>query len=575
VAAVALAGALGLANRAGAKVWVGGSGTWDTFGAWSPAGVPQAGDNVFIGQDGAVVQFKDPAPGTLGPVTISDGATLSIGQQALLAIGTTVGGNGAGVINNSGGTHTTGSFLLGSGAGSTGTYNLSGNGQLNVTANDLQVGGSGSGVFNQSGGSVVIASGTQQRNLYLGGSGTTGTYNMSGGTLGAKFLVMGPSANTTFTHSGGTVTVSASLQVEAGNGFTSTYQLSGSADLHTGFEFVGFGGGVATVDQKGGVHTVTGTLTVGDVGQGVFALSGGTLNTVLTRVGGEAKGTFTQTGGTHAATGSVQVGVANATAGRDLYTIGGGNITANGLTVLSSGRFEQAGGNTLLNGGVSVNGSGLVKISGGSFRATSLSFSPGTGTAAVDLTNQSIVIEFPQFSPAAAVRQFAGTGFNGGPWNGFGLVSSVAAGDAKFGIGYADAADVLGLSGNATATWRGYTVDANSMLVGFALRGDANLDSKVDFADLVRVAQSYNAPGSRFWSQGDFNYDQVVDFNDLVQLAQNYGSSLPAQAIPGAPVNFRADLAAAFASVPEPGVGMGVFAVAGVVLRRRRRRAPH
>jgi len=92
--------------------------------------------------------------------------------------------------------------------------------------------------------------------------------------------------------------------------------------------------------------------------------------------------------------------------------------------------------------------------------------------------------------------------------------------------------------------------------------GDANLDGFVDFNDLVKLAQNYNASNTN-WFQGDFNYDGTTDFNDLVFLAQNYNNPAP-----GAPVgsaSFQSDMAAAFASVPEPtcgfvlGLGMTVL----------------
>jgi hypothetical protein len=55
--------------------------------------------------------------------------------------------------------------------------------------------------------------------------------------------------------------------------------------------------------------------------------------------------------------------------------------------------------------------------------------------------------------------------------------------------------------------------------------GDANDDLKVDFNDLVAVAQNYNAAGAKTWAQGDFTGDGNVDFNDLVILAQNYNTT--------------------------------------------------
>jgi hypothetical protein len=50
--------------------------------------------------------------------------------------------------------------------------------------------------------------------------------------------------------------------------------------------------------------------------------------------------------------------------------------------------------------------------------------------------------------------------------------------------------------------------------------GDANGDGRVDFADLLILAQNYGKPGG--WSAGDFNADGAVGFDDLLILAQNY-----------------------------------------------------
>jgi uncharacterized delta-60 repeat protein len=59
----------------------------------------------------------------------------------------------------------------------------------------------------------------------------------------------------------------------------------------------------------------------------------------------------------------------------------------------------------------------------------------------------------------------------------------------------------------------------------FFLPGDANRDRKVDFNDLVRVAQNYNTNATGY-DKADFNYDGRVDFRDLVILAQNYNTVL-------------------------------------------------
>ena len=94
----------------------------------------------------------------------------------------------------------------------------------------------------------------------------------------------------------------------------------------------------------------------------------------------------------------------------------------------------------------------------------------------------------------------------------------------------------------------------------------------------MKLAQNYNttvsATTQSWWNHGDFTYDGIVDFNDLVKLAQNYNTALPSSPIPGAPVDFNADLAKAFASVPEPsGALLTLLAACGFALPIRRRRA--
>jgi hypothetical protein len=140
-------------------------------------------------------------------------------------------------------------------------------------------------------------------------------------------------------------------------------------------------------------------------------------------------------------------------------------------------------------------------------------------------------------------------------------------------IGYAYGSE-LRISGN----WMGGTVASYDLLVRNTLSGDANLDGVVDFNDLVKLAQNYNTKvttyrGTSAWFAGDFTYDNVVDFSDLVKLAQNYNSALPATPIPGAGAGFEQDLAAAFASVPEPAPLAWILGAAAIALTTRRRRA--
>jgi hypothetical protein len=101
--------------------------------------------------------------------------------------------------------------------------------------------------------------------------------------------------------------------------------------------------------------------------------------------------------------------------------------------------------------------------------------------------------------------------------------------------------------------------------------GDANLDGKVNFSDLLILAQHYGVSSGAMWGDGDFNNDGSVGFDDLLILAQNYGTGVtPAQLAQLNP-GFRADVERAFAEVPEPGTV--VLSLAVVALLRRRRGA--
>ncbi len=102
--------------------------------------------------------------------------------------------------------------------------------------------------------------------------------------------------------------------------------------------------------------------------------------------------------------------------------------------------------------------------------------------------------------------------------------------------------------------------------------GDSNLDGKVDFDDLLTLAQNYNTNGTPSWAAGNFNGDVGVNFDDLLTLAQHYrfGVLLDNSALADAGGStFVSDLALARSMVPEPtSLALGTLAFA---MGRRRR----
>jgi len=188
----------------------------------------------------------------------------------------------------------------------------------------------------------------------------------------------------------------------------------------------------------------------------------------------------------------------------------------------------------------------------------------------LDITNNHMFINYGSGSdPITTIAAYIKSGYNGGAWNGAGIISSAAQTSTDgllYGVGYADGADnvVSGLS-------------SGQIEVMYTLLGDANLDGLVNGADFNILAANFNQSITG-WDQGDFNYDSLVNAADFNVLAANFN-----QGVSGADVS-AGDIAAldAFAvanglsiptsSVPEPAsMGMVMLGAIGMCWRRRRR----
>ncbi|MGD0390130.1 MAG: PEP-CTERM sorting domain-containing protein [Tepidisphaeraceae bacterium] len=219
--------------------------------------------------------------GWTGTYTLSGDGALSAGNEF-------VGNSGTGIFNQTGGTNTISSgnsLFLGNVSGSNGAYSLSGDGVLS-SGNEF-VGNDGTGTFNQTGGTNTISAYSW---LYVGNSsGSTGTYTL-GGTASLSVLTghedVGYYGTGTFIQTGGTNTINGGgyynnpLTLGYATGVTGSYNLSGSSSVLsvTGNELVGYSGtGIFT--QTGGSNTVTGTLDLAaNAGSsGTYNLQGGTL----------------------------------------------------------------------------------------------------------------------------------------------------------------------------------------------------------------------------------------------------------------------------------------------------------
>lgn len=250
--------------------------------------------------------------------------------------------------------------------------------------------------------------------------------------------------------------------------------------------------------------------------------------------------------------------------------------TLNAGSINNAGTLRQQGGITTTaaitgNGSIEINGSGILKAA--SVQQLSLSITggrlelTGTGTSRVNsfsmaipgklyLGNAKLIVDYVSTSPIESVRNALQ---NGSIIVAPGTPSNIA-------VAYFQAGDLFTAF---PASWGGATIDATSLLLTRALRGDTNANGVVDFSDLVSLAQSYG--GSGRWINGDFDYDGNVTFTDLVSLAQTYNGTLldAGSLVAGDNSTFDQDWLLAQSLVPEPAT-LTLFALPAMLMRRRR-----
>jgi len=185
----------------------------------------------------------------------------------------------------------------------------------------------------------------------------------------------------------------------------------------------------------------------------------------------------------------------------------------------------------------------------------------------VNLQNNEMIVNYGSGSdPISSILSQIISGYNGGHWNGPGIMSTAAQTKTNgllYAVGYADGKDhvVAGLP-------------SGQIEVKYTLLGDANLDGLVNGSDFNILAANFNQSITG-WDQGDFNYDGLVNASDFNELAANFNQGVSGGASSG-------DVAAldAFAvanglswptsSVPEPASAVMVMAGSGILCRRQR-----
>jgi fibronectin-binding autotransporter adhesin len=532
------------------------------------SGARNFGNPVNVTGNATIGSSLDGTPRALtfaGATSLADNITLTVSNNATTTF--------SGVISGAGGILKTGpGTLMLANTANTFSGGLILNGGTLVVAGDGSLGAADNLITVNAGRLQFAASTTMSRTFNL--SNTVTLVPPAGGTL---TYASGAAVNGGFLGAGGT------------HAFTDGSSLNGATAA------VG-----STLTTSGAVSFTNATL------RGTTTQSGGTLALTDTTVA--SAGTLS-VGGAVNASGLEMDGVINVNSGGTLANSGSALVLGGGsrTTVNPGGAVNLQGGTTLeVNGALLTNNGAItgttnvhfngLAVGAGTFGPVNLfengRFAPGASAApvfqpaaiaaasATFASNASLAIEIGGKTPGSGFDQVNISGnavldgelsitttnnFSPAPLDSF-KIMSFAAHSGHF----------TSYSGQQVPHGLAYApvYSATDLKLIAAILGDATLDGKVDFTDLVRLAQNYDTTltTDNWWSSGDFTLDGKVDFNDLVKLAQNYGAAAAATT-PEIPLSLQADWSAALAaaaSMPEPAMSVVVAITAiGAALVRR------
>jgi endo-1,4-beta-xylanase len=179
---------------------------------------------------------------------------------------------------------------------------------------------------------------------------------------------------------------------------------------------------------------------------------------------------------------TVTVAAANST-----LTLSNLQSTTATLTKAGAGTLDV---NAVNAAGLAINAGTLKIISNGtSTGASVVSALSVAANSTLDLTNNSIGVNYTGASPAAVLAADIASAYDSGKWDLPGITSSTAANSLAYAVGIYDT--------------------GSQVNIAYTLVGDANLDGLVNTSDLGLIQ-----PGGTTWSQGDFNYNGVVNADD-------------------------------------------------------------
>jgi hypothetical protein len=214
------------------------------------------------------------------------------------------------------------------------------------------------------------------------------------------------------------------------------------------------------------------------------------------------------------------------TAGTVTFTGDAGSFNP-GVNVAASGSSTILFASNQHLGSLALADSSSASLAAGSDRLLSVTALSIGDSAALDLNDNDLIVDYPSSSQLGAVQAWINSARAGGAWTGPGITSSAArnANPRSTTLGVMEASEYKSIYG-LDSHFDDEAIDSTAVLVKYTYYGDTDFNGLVNFDDYSRIDAGFNQHRSG-WLNGDLDGNGIIDFDDysLIDLAFNTQST--------------------------------------------------